>query len=69
MPVQDTLETFKKDTLAFNVDKFLHNIFVVDIFTQDTVDAFINDIFDVILYNVPVDVISVQFKVVVIVFV
>ena len=41
MPVQDTLETFKKDTLAFNVDKFVHNIFVVDKFTQDIVDAFI----------------------------
>ena len=59
--VQYKLKTFKRDILAFNVDIFLHNIFVDDTFTQDTLDAFINDILDVILYTVPVDVISVQF--------
>ena len=69
MPVQDILDTFKKDILAFNVDKFLHEIFIDDKFTQDTLDTFNWDILDITLYNVPVDVISVLFKVVVIVLV
>ena len=47
--------------LTFNVDKFLHELFIDDKFTQDTLDTFNWDILDVILYNVPVDVISVQF--------
>ena len=34
---------------------------MADKLTQDTLDAFNNDIFDVTLYNVPVVVISVQF--------
>ena len=59
--LHNTLETLKKDISAFNVDIFLYNMFVDDKFTQDTLDAFNNDILDVILYNVPVVVISVQF--------
>ena len=44
MFVQDIFETFKKDILAFNVDKFLPTIFVEDKFTQDTLEAFSNHI-------------------------
>ena len=61
MFVQLKLLQFKNDILAFNNDILLHEMFLDDKLTQDTLDAFIKDIFDVILYNVPVDVISVQF--------
>ena len=55
MPVQDILDTFKKDILAFNVDKFLHEIFIDDKFTQDTLETLNNDILLVTLYSIPVD--------------
>ena len=39
MLTHDTFETFKKDVFAFIVDKFLHEIFIDNKFTQDILDT------------------------------